>query len=100
MLRPPGELDRVSMNAAEMRRAAEATGGALFPLADAERVLEKLPLPALDECLKLVASPGVRYSEPLGCSRASSQGFGVPHPWACGIYQPPGTGRRRRTITP
>src|ERR1700722_13891668 len=29
-----------------------------------------------------VTSPGVRYSEPLG-SRVSSQGFGVPHPWAC-----------------
>src|ERR1019366_8596977 len=26
-------------------------------------------------------SPGVRYSEPLGCF-TTAQGFGVPHPWA------------------
>ena len=34
----------------------------------------------------LTASPGVRYSEPLGCSE-SSPGFGVPRPRAsCAYY--------------
>jgi hypothetical protein len=43
VLAPPGEMDRLRMNQAEMERAAEETHGRFYTLADADRVPEELP---------------------------------------------------------
>ncbi|MFO0945118.1 MAG: VWA domain-containing protein [Planctomycetota bacterium] len=40
---PPGELDRVQMNEAELRQVAEATGGHYYRLADANNLFSALP---------------------------------------------------------
>ena len=40
---PPGELDRVQMNEDELRRVADMTGGAYFPLAEADKLFDHLP---------------------------------------------------------
>jgi hypothetical protein len=40
---PPGELDRRSMNQAEMEQAAANTQGRFYTLANADRLLEELP---------------------------------------------------------
>jgi hypothetical protein len=40
---PPGELDRLRMNRAEMELAARTSGGQFFTLDTADEVLEKLP---------------------------------------------------------
>ena len=43
VLAPPGELERVRMNQAEMERAAEESHGRFYTLADADRLPEELP---------------------------------------------------------
>ena len=43
VLPPHGELANVRMDATEMRRAAELTGGQFYTFADAERLLDDLP---------------------------------------------------------
>ena len=43
MLAPPGEMDRLRMNQADMERAAEETQGRFYTLADAERLPDDLP---------------------------------------------------------
>jgi uncharacterized membrane protein len=40
---PPGELDRVRMNEAELKSVAEATGGRYYRIADADRLFADLP---------------------------------------------------------
>jgi hypothetical protein len=40
---PPGELERVEMDAGELKRAAEETRGRFYQLADVGRLLEDLP---------------------------------------------------------
>ncbi len=40
---PPGELDRLRMNADEMRKAADTTQGQFYTLATADRVIDDLP---------------------------------------------------------
>lgn len=40
---PPGEMDRLRMNQADMERAADETKGHFYTLADAEQLLEDLP---------------------------------------------------------
>jgi hypothetical protein len=40
---PPGELDRVQMNEAELREVAKMTGGQYFSLANAEKLFASLP---------------------------------------------------------
>jgi hypothetical protein len=40
---PPGELERVQMDAAELRRAAEETRGRFYRIGDADRLLDDLP---------------------------------------------------------
>ena len=46
---PPGELDRLRMNAQELLQAADATQGGFYTLATADRVVDEIP-------------PGVRVS--------------------------------------
>jgi uncharacterized membrane protein len=43
VLPPPGEMDILRMNQAEMQRAAEVSGGRFYNLADAEKLLKDLP---------------------------------------------------------
>ena len=43
VLAPPGEMEQLRMNQAEMERAAEETQGRFYTLADAERLLGDLP---------------------------------------------------------
>jgi hypothetical protein len=43
VLPPPGEMDRLQMNQPEMERAAQATQGRFYTLADAENLLSDLP---------------------------------------------------------
>jgi hypothetical protein len=43
VLPPPGEMDLVRMNQAEMERAAQESGGRFYNLADAEKLLKDLP---------------------------------------------------------
>jgi hypothetical protein len=43
VLAPPGELERVRMNQADMERAAEESHGRFYTLADADRLVEELP---------------------------------------------------------
>jgi hypothetical protein len=43
VLAPPGEMDRLRMNQAEMELAAEETHGRFYTLAQAERIPEELP---------------------------------------------------------
>ena len=43
VLAPPGEMERLRMNQAEMEAAAAATQGKFYTLADAERLPEELP---------------------------------------------------------
>jgi hypothetical protein len=40
---PPGELERVQMDAAELKRAAEETRGRFYHVTEADRVLGDLP---------------------------------------------------------
>ncbi len=40
---PPGEFARVQMDAGEMRRAAEISGGKFFSLDNADRIAAELP---------------------------------------------------------
>lgn len=42
---PAGELERIQMNEAEMRRAAEETGGKFYTVADCDALLKDLPPP-------------------------------------------------------
>jgi hypothetical protein len=44
VLPPPGEMDRVRMNQPELERAAETSKGRLYTMAEAERLLDDLPL--------------------------------------------------------
>jgi hypothetical protein len=44
VLAPPGEMERLRMNQAEMERAAEESHGRFYSLADADRLLEELPV--------------------------------------------------------
>jgi len=44
VLAPPGEMDRLRMNQQDMQRAAEETHGRFYTLADADRLLEELPV--------------------------------------------------------
>jgi hypothetical protein len=43
VLAPPGEMDQLRMNQAEMEKAAEESHGKFYTLADADRLLEELP---------------------------------------------------------
>jgi uncharacterized membrane protein len=43
VLAPPGEMERLRMNRAEMEAAAAASGGKFYTLADAERLPDELP---------------------------------------------------------
>ena len=43
VLPPPGELERVRMNQADLERAAEETHGKFYTLADAGKLLDDLP---------------------------------------------------------
>jgi hypothetical protein len=43
VLAPPGEMERLQMNQAEMEQAAAETGGRFYTLADAGRLVEELP---------------------------------------------------------
>lgn len=43
ILPPPGELDHVEMNEAELKQLAEATGGEYFRVADADGLWSRLP---------------------------------------------------------
>ena len=43
VLAPPGEMERLRMNQAEMERAAEETHGHFYTLADADQLLDDLP---------------------------------------------------------
>jgi hypothetical protein len=43
VLPPPGELDRVRMNQADLERAASLTRGRFYTLADADRLPDELP---------------------------------------------------------
>jgi hypothetical protein len=43
VLAPPGEMEVIRMNQADMERAAEETHGKFYTLADADRVLSDLP---------------------------------------------------------
>jgi hypothetical protein len=43
VLAPPGEMERLRMNQAEMERAAAETSGRFYTLADAPRLLDELP---------------------------------------------------------
>lgn len=40
---PPGELDNVQLNEAELRQVAQATGAAFYPLDQADRIFTQLP---------------------------------------------------------
>ncbi|HEV2950294.1 MAG TPA: VWA domain-containing protein [Gemmataceae bacterium] len=44
VLSPPGEMDRLRMNQQDMERAAEETHGRFYTLADADRLLDELPV--------------------------------------------------------
>jgi hypothetical protein len=44
VLAPPGEMDRLRMNQQDMERAAEETHGRFYTLADADRLLDDLPV--------------------------------------------------------
>src|SRR5262249_39526843 len=44
VLAPPGEMDRLRMNQQDMERAAEETHGRFYTMADADRLLDDLPL--------------------------------------------------------
>jgi hypothetical protein len=41
---PPGEMDRLTMNASDLERAAQLTHGRFYTLADADRLLDELPI--------------------------------------------------------
>ena len=41
---PPGELERVQMDAGELKRAAEETRGRFYRIAEVDRILDDLPL--------------------------------------------------------
>src|SRR5262249_35359314 len=43
VLAPPGEMERLRMNQAEMEQAAAETRGKFYTLADADRLLAELP---------------------------------------------------------
>jgi hypothetical protein len=43
VVRPPGEMERLRMNQADMERAAEESQGRFYTLADADRLLDDLP---------------------------------------------------------
>ena len=43
VLAPPGEMENLRMNQAEMERAAEESKGRFYSLAEADRLLEELP---------------------------------------------------------
>jgi hypothetical protein len=43
VLPPPGEMERLRMNQADMERAAEESRGKFYTLADADRLLDELP---------------------------------------------------------
>ena len=43
VLPPPGEMERLRMNQADMERAAEETHGKFYTLADAEKLFDDLP---------------------------------------------------------
>jgi hypothetical protein len=44
VLAPPGEMDRLRMNQQDLERAAEETHGRFYTLADADRLLDDLPV--------------------------------------------------------
>jgi len=43
VVRPPGEMERLRMNQADMERAAEESHGRFYTIADADRLLDDLP---------------------------------------------------------
>jgi hypothetical protein len=43
VVRPPGEMERLRMNQADMERAADESHGRFYALADAEHLLDDLP---------------------------------------------------------
>jgi hypothetical protein len=43
VLAPPGEMENLRMNQAELERAAEESKGRFYSLADADRLLDDLP---------------------------------------------------------
>ncbi len=43
VLRPPGEMERLRMNQADMERAADESEGRFYTLADADHLLDDLP---------------------------------------------------------
>ncbi|MGH7226194.1 MAG: hypothetical protein ACRELF_23510, partial [Gemmataceae bacterium] len=43
VVRPPGEMERLRMNQADMERAADESHGRFYTLADADRLLDDLP---------------------------------------------------------
>jgi hypothetical protein len=43
VLSPPGEMDQLRMNGADMKRAADATHGRFYTLAEADRLIDDLP---------------------------------------------------------
>jgi hypothetical protein len=43
VVRPPGEMERLRMNQADMEKAADESHGRFYTIADAERLLDELP---------------------------------------------------------
>ncbi|HTU19616.1 MAG TPA: VWA domain-containing protein, partial [Gemmataceae bacterium] len=43
VVRPPGEMERLRMNQADMERAADESQGRFYTIADADRLLDELP---------------------------------------------------------